>query len=383
VPESTPVTAGTSVSADVPAFAAALQPLLEAKMTELRVPGAIVLVDVPGQGTWLQAMGIGDLATNSPMAVENHMRIGSVTKTMTATVILQLVDEGVLALDDTVSKYEPLVPNGANITVRQLLNMTSGLFNDTEDDAFNVALDAQPERIWTDHEMWAIAFAHPPYFAPGQGWHYSNTNYSLLGDIAEKAGGAPLAQLMQQRIFGPLGMTDTLLPQRDSTAIPEPHQRGYMYGTNVINNDIYNAALAGNTAAAQLDAGPDVTPPDVTDTSPSSSYADGAAISTAHDLQTYAKALGSGELLSPATQQQRTQFVPAGSYGLGLERAAGGLLGHNGAIPGYQSFMGYQPDKGDTVVVLANLILAPNTYLGDALPADELAKVIQQQLLPS
>jgi CubicO group peptidase (beta-lactamase class C family) len=183
----------------------------------------------------------------------------------------------------------------------------------------------------------------------------------LLGDIAEKAGGAPLAQLMQQRIFGPLGMTDTLLPQRDSTAIPEPHQRGYMYGTNVINNDIYNAALAGNTAAAQLDAGPDVTPPDVTDTSPSSSYADGAAISTAHDLQTYAKALGSGELLSPATQQQRTQFVPAGSYGLGLERAAGGLLGHNGAIPGYQSFMGYQPDKGVTVVVLANLILAPET----------------------
>jgi D-alanyl-D-alanine carboxypeptidase len=378
-----PAVASASAAADVPAFAATLQPLLEAKRAELRVPGAIVLVDVPGQRTWLHTMGTGDLATHTPISAENHVRIGSITKTMTATVVLQLVEEGKLALDDPVTKYEPQVPNGANITVRQLLNMTSGLFNLVEDDAFSQALDAQPEKIWTTKELLAIAFAHLPYFPPGQGWHYSNTNYVLLGDIAEQHGGAPLAELMNKRIFDRLGMHDTLLPSRDSNAIPEPHQRGYMYGTNVITNEV---SKAGNKAAAQLNVGPDVKPVDATDWNPSFTHASGAVISTVHDLQIYAKALGSGELLSPATQHERSQFVPAGygyGYGLGMMKVFGGLLGHTGAIPGFQSFVGYQPDKRVTVVVLANLYLAPNTYVGDGAPADEMAKVIAQQLLPS
>lgn len=133
------------------------------------------------------------------------MRIGSITKTFTATVVLQLVDEHKLGLDDPVSTYLPAVPNGSNITVRQLLNMTSGLFNYTEDDGFNQMWDAQPGWVWADAELLAAAFAHPPYFPPGKGFHYSNTNYELLGMIAAKLGGAPLAELMKHRIFDSSG----------------------------------------------------------------------------------------------------------------------------------------------------------------------------------
>ena len=120
---------------------ATLQPLIEAKMKELRVPGAVVFVQVPGKGTWEAALGIGDLATKAPMRLDDHFRIASITKTFTGTVILQLVDEGKLRLDDPVATYQPEVPNGANITIRHLLNMTSGLYDYGDDKGFNEKID--------------------------------------------------------------------------------------------------------------------------------------------------------------------------------------------------------------------------------------------------
>jgi D-alanyl-D-alanine carboxypeptidase len=119
-----------------PSFATTLRPLLEAKMKSIRIPGAVVYVQSPDKGTWKTALGAGDLGTNAPMRLDDHFRIRSITKTFTGTVILQLVDEGKLKLDNPVAKYQPEVPNGANITVRELLNMTSGLFNYTEDKGF-------------------------------------------------------------------------------------------------------------------------------------------------------------------------------------------------------------------------------------------------------
>lgn len=351
-------------------------------MRTLRVPGAIVLVDVPGQGTWLTGMGVGNIDTNTPIQVSDHMRIGSITKTFTATVVLQLVDEHKLGLDDPVSTYLPAVPNGSNITVRQLLNMTSGLFDYTEDDGFNQLWDAQPGRSWTDPELLAFAFAHPPYFPPGQGFHYSSTNYELLGMIAVKLGGAPLAELMKRGIFDKLGMTSTSLPARDSAAIPDPHQRGYNYGTNVQANNALKAARAGDKAAAQIPAAPDTTPTDVTDWSVSLTSAGGAAISTAHDLRIWAKALATGQLLSPAGHRERLQFGAKSNYGLGVIRGSDGVIWHNGAIPGWQSYLGYEPGTGITVIVLTNLQVAPNTYLIDSLPADNMAKLIRAQVLP-
>lgn len=375
--------AGTSAQATaVPAFAASLRPKLEEIVRTLRVPGAIVLVDVPGQGTWLTGMGVGNLDTNTPIQVTDHMRIGSITKTFTATVVLQLVDEHKLGLDDPVSTHLPAVPNGSNITVRQLLNMTSGLFDYTQDDGFNQLWDAQPGRVWTDRELLAYAFAHRPYFPPGQGFRYSNTNYELLGMIAVKLGGAPLAELMKRRIFDKLGMTSTSLPARDSAAIPDPHQRGYNYGTNVQTNNALQAALAGDKAAAQIPATPQAKPTDVTDWNVSWGPASGAAISTARDLQIWVKALATGQLLSPATHREQLRFGAASNYGLGVIRGTDGVIWHDGIMPGWQAFLGYEPGKNVTIIVLTNLQVAPNTYFIDGFPADSMARLIRQQLLP-
>jgi D-alanyl-D-alanine carboxypeptidase len=140
-------------------------------VSERRVPGALVYVDVPGEGTWSTALGTDDLATSAPMKPEDHFRVGSNTKTFTGTVILQLVDEGKLGLDDPVSDYHPEVPNGENITIRQLLYMTSGLFNYSEDEDFNQTLDTKPPKVWTPEEVVEIGFQHEPYFAPGEGFH--------------------------------------------------------------------------------------------------------------------------------------------------------------------------------------------------------------------
>ncbi|WP_214369734.1 serine hydrolase domain-containing protein [Pseudonocardia sp. H11422] len=383
LPSPGPLAPPSFVPAPVPAFATTLRPALETRLRELRAPGAVVLVDVPGQGTWLTGLGVGDLDTGARMRVDDHVRTASVTKTFTATVVLQLVDEGRVRLDDPVATYVADVPNGATITVRDLLSHRSGLYNTTDDPGLNATLDAQPGKVWNDQELLAIAFSHPPVFAPGQAFQYTNTNYLLLGLIAEQAGGAPLRDLMAQRIFTPLAMRDTTLPARDDSSIPGPHQRGYIFGTNTEGIAAYTAALAGDAAAAQVTVAPGVAPTDATDWSPSYTYADGAAISTVRDLQVWARALATGALLSPATQAQRLQFSADGNYGLGIERSFGGLIGHNGAIPGFQTFVGYQPTTGATVIVAANLLLAPNTYLGSGLPADELARIIAQQLLPT
>jgi D-alanyl-D-alanine carboxypeptidase len=144
----------------VPAYASTLQPQIEEKMSQLRIPGAIIYIDVPGEGTWTTALGTGDLATGAPISLDDHFRIGSNTKTFTGTVVLQLVDEGKLGLDDPVSDYQPEVPNGENITIRQLLNMSSGLFNYSEDEEFNETLDAQPDKVWEPRELVEIGFQH-------------------------------------------------------------------------------------------------------------------------------------------------------------------------------------------------------------------------------
>ena len=150
-------------------------------MKKLWVPGAVVLLQDRSEGTWKAALGTGDLASGTPMRLDDHFRIASITKTFTATVILQLVNEGKLRLDDPVAKYEPEVPNGGNVTIRELLNMTSGLYSYDEDKGFNETNDAEPGKVLDPKELLAIAFQHQPYFAPGKGYHYSNTNYILLG----------------------------------------------------------------------------------------------------------------------------------------------------------------------------------------------------------
>ncbi|HLV98831.1 MAG TPA: serine hydrolase domain-containing protein [Ktedonobacterales bacterium] len=359
-----------------PAYVAALRPKLAALMQKENVPGAIFSVQDPGKGNWTAAMGTADLATNAPISMNEHMRVGSITKTFTATVILQLAEEGKLHLDDPVAKYQPDVPNGAHITIRQLLNMTSRLYNYSEDAGFGETLLAQPAKVWQPHELLAIAFKHPPYFTPGVGFHYSNTNYILLGLIAEQLGGVPLAEQFQTRIFTPLGMRSTSLPPLTSAAIPNPHPQGYASKASE------ECPVAKALAQANLLC-------NVTTMNPSWAWAAGSAISTLADLRTWAKALATGTLLSAAMQQERLTWLhlaPGLQYGLGIFDIDG-FLGHNGSLPGFQSFMGYRPAQRQMVIVLTNLDQGTNCAASAngggpvcPSPADDLSKVIMQNV---
>lgn len=179
---------------------------------EMFVPGAVVILRTP-EGDFTTTYGTTSHRGSTPTGVDQHLRIGSNTKTFVGTVILQQVQEGLLKLDDPVSKYRPDVPNGGHITIEQLLDMRSGLYNCTTTEELNRTLDEQPQKAWTQRELLAIAFAHDPYSTPGSEFHYSNTNTVLLGLIAEaREGGKPLAAIMQDRLFVPLGLTHTSLP---------------------------------------------------------------------------------------------------------------------------------------------------------------------------
>lgn len=190
-----------------------------------------------GRSPWRGAAGVSDLATGRPAEADGRFRIGSVTKVFVSTVLLQLVGEGRLRLDDPVERHLPgVVPNGAAITVRQLLNHTSGLFNHTEDTRFLVTNEAELEdyahgtwryRDYRPEQLAAVSAEHPPYFAPGQGWHYSNTNYVLAGMIVRKVTGRAWQQEVERRIVRPLHLADTVFPG-SGTGFGGPHAHAYL-----------------------------------------------------------------------------------------------------------------------------------------------------------
>jgi D-alanyl-D-alanine carboxypeptidase len=347
-------------------------PLVQAKMAELKIPGVILSVQVPGLCHITKAIGLANLDSGSEMDIRDHVRIGSITKTFTGTVILQLRDEGKLKLDDPISRYLEGVPNGDNITIRQLLNMTSGLYNYADDSGLNASLDNDPFKTWMPESLLAIAYnpAHKPNFEPGTDYHYSNTNTVLLGLLVEKLTSHSLELEFKNRLFKPLGLKHTSMPQGGSTAIPEPHPQGYMFASNVGTLD---NKCDGNANSRR----------DVTNMSPSWAWSAGAAISTVKDLQIWAKALATGKLLSPTSQAARVGWVPTTKlpgvplYGLGIVNFRG-WLGHTGAIPGFQSFMGYLPERDATIIVLSNAY--PNVECKEV--SAEITKAIMNGLFP-
>jgi CubicO group peptidase (beta-lactamase class C family) len=197
----------------------ALQDTLDALVRDLMVPGAMVLLRTP-QGEFAFGSGTTELGVTRAPRADTHFRIASNTKTMTAAVIVLLAQDGKLRFDDSVSKHVSGVPNGDNITIAELLTMRSGLYNYTAAPELAESLDREPTKAWTAEELLAIAFKRPPPSAPGKEFDYCNTNYVLLGLIAEKIEGEALARIFQKRLFAPLGMTDTLLPANTSSTLP-------------------------------------------------------------------------------------------------------------------------------------------------------------------
>jgi CubicO group peptidase (beta-lactamase class C family) len=175
-------------------------------------PGAVAFVRTT-KGVRSAATGVASLQPRIVMRAADRYRIASVTKTFVATVVLQLAAEGRLGLDDQVERWLPgMVPNGRSITLRELLNHSSGLFDYDQDEAWVTARISDPGREWSPRELLAVAFSHPPIFAPGSDWSYSNTNYILLGLVVEAATGTTLAAQLQARLFAPLALGATSFP---------------------------------------------------------------------------------------------------------------------------------------------------------------------------
>jgi D-alanyl-D-alanine carboxypeptidase len=342
----------------------ALQSIVEATAKELLLPGAMVLLRTP-QGEFAFGYGATELGGKTPPRADTHFRVASNTKTMTAAVIVLLVQEGKLRFDDPVSKYVEGVPNGDNITISELLKMRSGLYDYTFAPELGESLDHNPTKIWTPQELLAIAFKRPANFAPGKEFDYCNTNYVLLGLIAEKLEGASLAKVFQDRFFEPLGMKHTLLPAAISNTIPEPYSHGYLFGSSlyVMVDAPYPANLQVAAKAGTLK------PNDDTLQNPSYAFAAGGVVSTAADLAIWIRALVGGKLFNANYQRQwldspelQDPHEPLGQkYGYGITQIMFGpnsAYFHEGEMPGYNSFMGYDPVNDVTLVIWTSLTIS-------------------------
>jgi D-alanyl-D-alanine carboxypeptidase len=310
----------------------ALVDIIEKGMAAQRQLGLNVGIWIPGRGTLVRAFGTGDIAANTPMRLDNHVRIASITKTFTGVATLQLIDEGRLKLDDTLSTYVEGVDNGDRITIRNLLGMTSGIYDFTSDDKFLKDFTADPLMAFSPQDVLGILKRHKSDFAPGEKVAYCDTNYILLGMIVEKITGEPVHKTITQKIIEPLGLNRTAFPT--GPAMPGPFAHGY---------------YAGEDGKGEFK--------DYTATNPAVAWTAGAMISTLDDLRIWTKALVTGTLLKPATHVEQMKFgmivtkpLHVG-YGLGIGDF-GGLIGHNGAILGYTTAMFYWP-KADATIVLA------------------------------
>jgi D-alanyl-D-alanine carboxypeptidase len=319
------------------ATAQKLQQVLDETRADTHSPGVIAGVWSP-QGTWIGSAGTkGQGKTGAPTATD-HARIGSLTKTMTATVLLQLVEQHKVSLDDTIGKYVPDMPNGNIATLRQLADMSSGIPSYTADPAWQKEAFAHPEKQWSPQDLIAVVRGKKPDFAPGKGWAYSNTNYVLLGLVIEKVTGEPIRTVFEKQLFRPLGMTESSLPV-DTNAIPAPR----LYGIT--------------------DQGENDKTVDATNWSPSIAFTAGQVISTLDDLHKWANALFTGKgILTPATQELRRDSIiygippansPTAGYGIGIGNR-NGWWGHDGQIPGYNTALFHNYDLDTTIVVIVN-----------------------------
>ncbi|AKN75535.1 peptidase [Streptomyces sp. PBH53] len=303
---------------------------------------AAVAAGVPGvtatardtHGTWSATAGVGDTRTGAPRSAADRYRVGSITKTFVATVLLQLEAEGKLSLDDKVDTWLPGVVrghghDGRRITVRQLLNHTSGIYDYTSDNGFARTYflkDGFFEHRYdtvAPRDLVAIAMRHKPDFAPGASWNYSNTNYVLAGMVIDKVTGHSYATEIRRRILDPLHLRATSVPGTKVT-VPRPSSRAYSKLTEAATGPAY----------------------DVTDLNPSIASSAGEMISDSADLNRFYRALLGGKLLPPRQLKEMKTTVKAADepnvgYGLGLmdTKLSCGVhvWGHGGGIHGSTS----------------------------------------------
>ncbi|MEU8968555.1 serine hydrolase domain-containing protein [Streptomyces monashensis] len=308
------------------------------------------------QGEWAGSAGVRELGRSAEPVTDGHFRIGSSTKNFVAASVLLLVAEGRIGLDTPADDHLPEFGLDRRITVRMLLQHTSGIFNHTgelyEDGTIVRGVPWQGKewvdsrfRTYLPEELVRLSLSRPARFAPGTGWSYANTNYVLARLVIERVTGRSFAEELQRLILGPLGMTGTVAPGT-SPELPEPHNHGY-----------YRYEDAGQVRTV-----------DVTRQNPSWVGAGGDMISTTKDLHTYFSALMGGRLLpADLLAEMRTPEATAG-YGLGVfaqETDSGTVFHHNGATMGSAALL-YGTADGTTTLTAgltwvddADLSIAP------------------------
>ncbi|MBT2517518.1 beta-lactamase family protein [Streptomyces sp. ISL-90] len=322
--------------------ASAMEPLDEAAASELRgaaeegfeltaAPGAIVAVRSP-EGTWIESFGVADPDTGAPMEPDLYVRVGSVTKTFMGSLVLQLDEQGELSLDDTIDQYVDGVPNGDEVTIRMLLDMTSGVASYTRDEAWLDIYLTEPATVWTPDQLLEAGLGLPPNFEPGERFEYSNTNTVLLGKVVEEVTGLSFTEVLEQQILEPLQLNHTSFPA--DAEIPDPHPRGF--------------SLQGTPDDSFV-------PVDATYWSPTFGWTAGQMISNVDDLLVWGRALGTGQGILDAEESvvRLTSFPGELGYGLAMG-CVDGWVGHSGELPGFNTSVFYDTTSDTTVITIAN-----------------------------
>ena len=309
-----------------------LDKIIADRMKTDRLPSVVVGIWVPGEGHYVRLMGVANVRTGRLREPTELFRIASISKTVIATAVLQLVDEKRIGKDDKIAKWYPNFPRADEITIDDLLRMRSGMPDPVGEsfvkDYFNDRLTTL-----TPRDMIERAARQPKAFQkPDQKTVYNNLNFVMLGDILEKVTGRRIDRLLRSKIFRPLDMKNSVYPQ-------VPYLYGRLHG--------YSSDLASGKLI------------DVTLLNPAPAGGAGAVVSNLTDLHKFARALCTGTLLRPETQRarlegQRIDKEPAFvKYGEGLVQL-GPFCGHNGTIFGFSSEMWYLPALKAIIVINVN-----------------------------
>lgn len=311
-------------------------------------PGAIAVLQRDGHREVYRA-GVAEIGSRRPPGIDDHMRVASVAKAYSGAVALSLVDRRALALDDTIGRRLPNLPEDWHaVTLRQLLNHTSGLPDYSADPGFLEVITTDPRHHFDSRRLLDFVVDEDLRFEPGSRYHYSNSDNIAVALMAEQATGRRYEELLGELVYRPLGLRETSLPQ--GYRLPEPFLHGY--------------AVA-----------PGATPEDVSETfSASGAWASGGIVSTPRELNSFIRGYAGPELLSEQTRRRQQRFVPGGASepagpgandaGLGIFRyttRCGAVLGHTGNTAGYTQFAASTPDgrRSVTVSVTSQVPLDP------------------------
>ncbi len=327
--------------------------VLDQQVAANEIPGASAAIIFPDGSTWTYGTGLARLSPAQSATADTLYSVGSITKTFVTAVFMELAQESALSVDDPLSKWMPDFPNAAQITLRELLGHTSGVADFFESPDYKALVIDDPTHAWTPQEV-LEKLVGAPYFAPGSGYHYSNTGFLLLGMVVEQVTGKSLGDVLSERFLEPLALANSYF--QGSGAPPPGAAAGHSAttGLDISDGTNYRPTLSEGTIA----------------------WAAGGIVSSAPDIATWGRALYGGQVVSADSlaQMEDYNYAPASlqSYGLGTRTRLFGterLFGHSGTLRGFYGAMWQFPDTQLTIVVLTNKGRIDPNVIVDALAA--------------